>query len=135
MIPNKYTLLKTLEEKATAGPWSHWYEGSGDYLVSSTKGEEICSVFRPDAHFMGLGPGADINEIHAKLIAEARNQVPNLLKDLEIALEALEKVAQHDNDRWMIMGKGEMERMERQPSPQEYAQTALDQILSNKGEN
>jgi len=65
--------------KHTPGPWYPFYEGSGDYLICSRTDEtEIASLSRSDAHFMGTGKGASINEANAKLIAAA----PELLEAL-----------------------------------------------------
>jgi hypothetical protein len=69
----------------TPGPWSYYYEGSGDYVVlaESIKGQykydELGTAWSQHAHFFGIGEEADRNESNAKLISAA----PDLLEALE----------------------------------------------------
>lgn len=76
------------------GPWKKFYEGSGDWLVIDGDGTEVAALSRPDAHFMGTGPGAAVNEANADLIAAA----PDLLQALSELLAMCQRQEDFNDD-------------------------------------
>ena len=87
----------------TKGKWAYFYEGSGDYLITSKNGEDVASLSRPDAHFLHTGKGSAINEANAKRIVHCVNNYDGLVEalkeiakdgcpaDIEIAKQTLAK--------------------------------------------
>lgn len=76
-LPPRFQKLKELEAGATTGPWS---ADDGIIYLDSGIQPHVCRTYS----YM------DIYLENAQFIAEARNQVPDLLQALEIACEALE---------------------------------------------
>lgn len=81
---------------ATPRPWYKLYEGSGDYLIIGADENEVASVSRPDAHLMGIGKGADINEANANLIVTAVNHFEAMKEKLAFLLDRFE----NHNQQW-----------------------------------
>jgi hypothetical protein len=83
--------LMEIEGRATPGPWYHngchgvWQGTSGE-----DHGAYIASTAAPETDIREI-PSWEERTANAKLFATARNTYPQLLRALEIAVEALEK--------------------------------------------
>jgi len=88
-LPEKYSRLKELSEKATKGPWKKNDKHRG--IIDGENGIELAVasiIMRPDED--------------GQFITEARNQIDSLLEDLETACAALEfySAPKHPGKDW-----------------------------------
>ena len=86
--------LKELDAKATSAPWSqsHRADIGGYYTqIYCQKGETIATMswYKKDK---GGGVTGTFREDNAKLIADTRNALPELIRVIELAEEALSQV-------------------------------------------